>query len=517
MANTWKSLVNVALLGTDRGKLSEEQKATLQQKGIPTTGTPAEIIMNGAAYYAQVRKVGLPQVVREEALPFPAAKESLPTCNTKSSQHLALILNGTYDLALNEFLNALAQIKHRLPEETLPQILEKCKKQPDLWQVVQPSIGERGHWLLEQNPKWAILLKIPQQEDWAIGSHTKRLKLLTQLRKDKSPVALTLLESTWAEEAANHKVDFLKIMEINLSKLDELFLNKLLDARQKEVRQSAAFLLARIPDSALILRMFERVKSYILIKKGSFQKEKLEITLPEDCDDSMLRDGINPRSQWFRGGLKASRLGQMITMIPPKYWEVFFDKKPKEVIQIFLRTDQHSELLMQAIIKATDLSKDEDWLDAILTFWLDSKSLQRWKDLKVMPLLEQLPAYLFNKIAANGLESINGLLEETDPITTLLKSSQHQWSDELTILFVNNLKKWLEMESSRYWNGWHYRGILKKAAYSCNPAIYNKISENWPIESRIWSSWEKEVQAFLNIIQFRKMMLSTLHQQSKII
>jgi len=41
----------------------------------------------------------------------------------------------------------------------------------------------------------------------------------------------------------------------------------------------------------------------------------------------MLRDGIDPKKKWLKGGLKASYFAQMFIVLPPSDWERFFEKK----------------------------------------------------------------------------------------------------------------------------------------------------------------------------------------------
>ncbi len=512
MKNTWKSLVNIALLGTDRGKLSESVVEELRGNGIETESSPTATLLQAAAFYAPFQKIALPQTERTGGLPPSAPNVERKICSPNSCQHWGLILNGTYEMAMQEFLVEMANQELYLPDETIPDVLEKCKTKKELVHIVEPVLGAKGLWLASLNSRWKMLFRKPNQSEWAVAGKKKRLKILELVRQSNPTEAITLLQSTWDTESITDKATFLKKLNINLSKSDEPFLENLLNSSRKEIRKPAAQLLAKIEGSGLITRMCERVEKYITVKTRSFKKEKLELNPPDELDSSMIRDDIDPRSQWFRGGLKVGRIGQMIAMIPPKWWEAYFGKSAREVLQIFVRTDDYAELLIQAVMEATALHQDENWMDVLLSFWLDSKGKQRWTQLKVNPLLENLTKPVFNKIAANGLEGIGGLLEETDPITTLLKSNPHQWNNRLTILFIENLKNWLAMESSRYWNGWHYRGILKKAAYQCNPNLYTQLSKDWPIDSRIWSSWEKEIQQFLNILQFRKMMIIELRK-----
>lgn len=289
----------------------------------------------------------------------------------------------------------------------------------------------------------------------------------------------------------------------------EVFLEELLDDRRKEIRRVAVQLLAQIPSSGLCQRTFARLRALVSIKEQQVKKNKLDIQLPEKLDDDMVRDGIDPSVQWFKGGVKASRLGQMVALIPPVMWQEYLGADASGVLDMFVRSDW-GELLVQAMVEATHLHSNREWAEALLRFKIESQHHQQWQTLNVSRLMENLPDEVFNRVAIRGMECTEGLLEENSPVTQLLKSGAALWEDELTILVMKNLREWLAGETSRYWNGWHYRNILKKAAYTCNPFLHDKLRTDWPEDSRIWSSWERDIEDFLSILFFRKKMIAEL-------
>ena len=143
----WEELIKLALIGTDRGQLTELSKDSLETMGINIKNPSTQVVLEGAALYAQIRKVGLPLTTRKQPLPLPANIDTQIICSRKSSQHLTLIINGNYEKALPEFVKTLKESNKRLPEETLPIILEKCLTTNDLWTTIQSSVGTRGIWL----------------------------------------------------------------------------------------------------------------------------------------------------------------------------------------------------------------------------------------------------------------------------------------------------------------------------------------------------------------------------------
>ncbi len=499
--NTWNDIVKVALIGSERGQLSEGTKIQLQKLGIDTNSDSAEIVLKASVLWSKMKHAGYQPVKNTSVLFDPAPKETQTICSLKSVKHLMQILSGSYKDALPEFLQLLAEKGQRLPEEVLPDVLEMAKNKQKQWDLLRDIIGERGEWLVSQNPEWQYIILDTDLQNWETGTKQERLALLRYWRKKAPEQALGLLQNTWKYENINDKLDFLKILQINLSINDELFLEKSLDAKRKEERKLAAKLLSKLPDSQLILRMYNRIAPLLTI-----QNKKLQIILPNEINQVTQRDGIDIQSQWIRGGVKASRLGQMLAVIPPPLLVDHFNEPPKKILELYWQSDWR-ELLFQATLEATAIHNNELWTDAIFTFWVEKAKNEDLSDfININPLLENISENLFNKVAMMGLSNTNGLLEEGHPIVHLLKLGSHRWQPQLTNLFIVGLQGWMDNAQS-YWAGWHYKGILKKAAYHSDPMFYHQFERGWPREKRIWGTWEKEIEGFLNILRFRKAMM----------
>jgi hypothetical protein len=507
-----KELVRIALVGTQRGQLSEKTREVLNALGIKNNVSEEEILLSAAAIFSKIKKANFSTIQLSPPLK-PIINSNNNVCGPRSIKHLYMIVDGAFEHALPEFLYNLAKNKKCLPPEILPDLLEQSLTSPELWRKLKKNIGERGEWIIRQNPHWHRLLSPPIPDNWEDSSNDERLSILRKLRKEDPTKALDLAKEAWKEESVNQRIRFLKVLETNLDQELEIFLETLLDDRRKEVRRTAVQILAKIPNSALSYRIFNRLKELINIKKRTLKKDKLTIELPNKLDDNMIRDGIDPRVQWFKGGVKASRLGQMIALTPPHLWLEYLEMDATEALELFVRSDW-GELLVQAMAEATYLHKNEAWTEAILSFKIESQHIQRWQSLNVSRLMENVTDDVFNNVAIKGMKKAKGLLEENSPITMLLKTGSSLWTDELTQLVMKNLQEWLAGETSRYWNGWHYRTILKKAGYTCNPFLHDKLTADWPEESKIWSSWEKEIEEFLSTLYFRKKMIDGLSSHS---
>ncbi|MEM6964209.1 MAG: DUF5691 domain-containing protein, partial [Bacteroidota bacterium] len=180
---TWPSLIKTALIGTDRSELPEETLIELKKYGIDIDANSAKVLLEGATIFAQMRKAGFQTKKWEGEIPLPALDDGAKICSKKSSDHLTMILNGTYDQALDEFIQHLIQNKKSLPPELLPELFEKCKSDQVLWEKLRFAIGERGHWLMEQNEDWHFLIGKAEHVAWEDGTKRERIALLQHLRK----------------------------------------------------------------------------------------------------------------------------------------------------------------------------------------------------------------------------------------------------------------------------------------------------------------------------------------------
>jgi len=262
----WKNLIKTAINGTDRTELSESTLAELKKLGVNIDDKPANVLLEGATLYAQMRKAGFQPQKWEGEIPLPAPKDKTKICSKKSSDHLAMILTGSYTEALDEFIQHLIENKKTLPPELLPELLEKCRNDKTLWKKLRFAIGERGHWLIEQNPDWQFLIGKEDHVEWENGTKQERIALLQHLRATQPDEALEHIESTWEEDDWQHQVDYLKTLEKNISLADEPFLEKCLDAKRKNIRRTAALLLEKIEGSELMNRMWERLQNLIKLK-----------------------------------------------------------------------------------------------------------------------------------------------------------------------------------------------------------------------------------------------------------
>jgi len=502
----WKSLAKTALLGTERSALPKEVLQFLMEQGLDTQKDPSEVILEAAALFSQMNKAGFPLKKLEGKMPPSVGDDDEQPCTARSSHHLKLILDGTFEEALPEFIFHLNFNNKQLPPSSLPDLLKQCKTDKNLWDKIHPAIGKRGYWLMTQNPEWKSLIALPNEEVWKSGNKEERITLLKYFRKESPEKSIELLEGVWEKESYQNRVDFLKIFKINLSKNDESFLENCLYDSRNEVRKIAANLLAQIPHSELVERMYWRIEMSM-----KFENKKLEIELPDEIDETALRDGINPKMASYRSGLKAGYFGQMLSKVPPRRLELFFDKSPIEILQIFAHSDW-TALLIQAVIESTILNKNEHWMEAILGLWLQNEDYPIWQNSSAKELLGMIPNKLFNQFTLKSLEQTKGLPEENSPAAQLLRLGKHEWDDQLTLIVIKRFQYWLSDTTTFYWDSSYYKKILQTAAYKANPTLYDALKSGWNYHAPTYGQWQPDIELFLRTLVFRKEMIAELEK-----
>ncbi len=501
----WEDLIKTALIGTDRTKLSEDTLKALTALGIDPDAHPAKIVMDAVGLYAPMQKVARPIDTWQMALPEPCPPETAPLCHADSIQHLAMILNSNYHgEILNEFLGHMQRYRMVLPAEQLPVLLHRCRNNPQLWKLLQTVIGQKGHWLIQQNPDWHYLQIETQAEDWETGTKAMRVNYFQKYRSEKPQEAIALLTTQWAKEDFRTRLLFLNCLSDNLSLRDEAFLENSLKDRKKELRWAAAKLLARIAGAAFNTRISDKFKTILQFEKNLLKKDALELVLPELEDPFFKEHGIEPGQHSYTGGSKAGLIGQLISLLPPSQWKNLLGKNRLETLKLFARSKWNT-LLFEAIIEASILHQDTDWMRAILQFISQEKNQALRPQLSFDRLFAVLPDDVFNETAILLFEQQRLLPDETDLLTKLLQNKVRPWEDKLSLCFLESLKEWI-LRSDNAWGGWHYKQVLAVAQYAVDPNRYKLFTQDWPEQARNWHSWVEPVERFLGIVSFRKKM-----------
>lgn len=496
----WKTLVKIGLLGTNRSKISDTMIQELHAMGIEEED-PARLILKAAATLSMMKKAGRLPADFEADLPIPTVKIQRNICGKRAVQYLNMILKGNNVLILSEFLTTLTKYNKFLPPESLPLILDKAIKTPIIWQALKPALGDRGRWLMAQNPNWAILDYTPTLADWENGNTKERTAYLRYQRSVNPVTALALLEATWPQGNTTTRKKLMSSLQVGLSLADDPFLSERLADKQKDIRVMASCLLSLILDSSLNQRMLIRLKKLIKIK-NSKKETILEIKLPRGVDDTMIKDGIKASVQLYRSGNKASQLAQMTKQLPLTYWEDLTGLTPTKLLPLFIK-NEYAFLLLSAVTDAAAYHENKTWSKLILQQWLSKGDLKIWQDFAPLQLIPVVDQATYNELTLSGFKDIKFLPAENTPLDFLLQQQKHSWETDLSLVFFDRLKSWLKSSDASHWGDWHIRKILSIAGLRAPAELYPKVSKDWPEHLPVWGGWERDVSGSLATLELR--------------
>jgi len=362
--NEWEHLTKHAILGTGRQPFSLPNHQSPLSKLWAQLETQAseEKLLHGAALLTEYRRAGW-QPPTHEMQSIPSQPETLPQCTAKAASSLRMIWQeDNRDIQtslLREWLHLAQTAGQRVPFELLPLLLDNAKKYKKLWPLLLDTIGQRGHWLAKLNQDWQYFAAevLGDKDTFTIGSHSARLAYLQQCRATNPPQARELLATSWQQEAAQERQEFLTILWNQLSLADADFLENCLNDRSQTVRQIAAQMLGSLADSRLLKQMLERLSHYIRVKKGRL-KPTLEINLPAKYDQKWASEGIKEKSPSYpKMGEKAWWLCQMLLRVRPSFLLAQLELSAESYLKMLRKTD-FADMLYDTLITATKIHRD---------------------------------------------------------------------------------------------------------------------------------------------------------------
>ncbi|MCU0346049.1 MAG: DUF5691 domain-containing protein [Saprospiraceae bacterium] len=499
----WQTLAKNALLGTENSTIPSATQAWLDSLGLDSAAEPPQLLANAAAMLSQMRKAGFQLADFQGEMPRPTTASSAVSHSIKSVQLLKLMLNGAHFDVLPEYFRLLKKHGKTLPTSEIPALM-RLKEPPLTWNQIRPTLGEVGLWLMQQHPEWSKLLEDTTSFDWQTGNRTERLKLFDFWRKVSPSLALSRLKTTWETETPTDKPVFLAKLDANLSLEDEPFLETALDDKRKEVRQIAAVLLAKLPGSLLSQRMEKRAESLLVFKNG-----KLAVQIWEEPDASAQRDGIQHLQLDWAGGAKAAQLGQVVSRVSPSHWEVYFQKPPSDIIQLFDQTDWQ-QTLRQALINAVGFHKNEDWATHLSEHLMSDEAVLYGSYKHLDLVLKLLPDAEAHRFALHKIRHCSELPVQQTVINYLMHCNSAQWPDELSLLIINQFRKDIFKDYRQLWQLQHLQDWLKLLGLRCDPARYDQLQTGWSSDAVQWRYWEKPVEDMLAKVLFRRELQAEL-------
>jgi uncharacterized protein DUF5691 len=357
----WADLSAAALLGTERRPpdLTTLPPALHEVATRLESEDAAVRLLDAAALATPYRRAGARQSVPEVPLPAEVGAEPGRPARPTAGAHLTRILDGGKNSKelLIEWATAAAAGGWLPPADLLPALLDAAGRDGELAAAVLPAIGARGRWLAAFRPDWTTLLtargvETDDPDAWEHGDQAARRGHLTRLRRTDPAAARRLLTESWPQENGEDREWFAELISTAPAAADEELLETALDDRRRSVRHFAAIALAQLPASAYAGRMTQRARAAIRLERRMLRSTLL-VTPPEDCDESMVRDGISAKppngtgrqAYWLRRILGATPLEVWTAIAPP------------------------AQLL--------DLRVDGDWRDTLLAGWRDAALRRR--------------------------------------------------------------------------------------------------------------------------------------------
>jgi hypothetical protein len=295
-----------------------------------------------------------------------APTETTPVATLRATAVLRRLLAEEWRALLPEWLEQCARQGMRVPPFFLRALFETIQK-PEERTLLVRVIGERGHWLAQQNPAWSWVLAATPQPDpawWETGSEEERLARWRHVRATERTRAFDMLAATWSDEAPEFRERALGLLASDLGSDDEPLLIRGLGDRRKDVRATAQRLLARLPGSALAARMREHAQKILFAQRGLLSR-RLEVNLPPSFDPVWKTDGIEEKPP-AGVGEKAFWTQQIISLVPFAYWRNLFEVDSVALVALAVKSGEWTELLLGAWFRAAVIHRDGEAAAALL-------------------------------------------------------------------------------------------------------------------------------------------------------
>ncbi len=524
-----QTLASVALIGGDRqdlGPLLRNDPPGDLIRSLGSAEREAALLSASAVaglYETAGRKLGsLPAA----SLRAPSAPETQPQWSSLSSAHLQEILFGRYRHGeiLSQWLRAAVAAGRVSRPDLLPDLLEAGRKSADVRDLISQVIGERGRWLAGCNPEWSYVsapprsLQNPEQVHslWETGTRTERVILLTEYRHVDRAAARALVEETWATDPPEDRAAFIDALNQGAGLEDEPLLERALDDRRKEVRTAAAALLSKIPASKLSSRMQDRAIAAISLKRSLLSPEKIELTLPAECDAAMIRDGVEPKSHDAGVGERAHWFRETLARTSPTVLCERLGRTRAQLLQMATRSEW-KVVLVTGLKSAALRFGDAELIRELLRICLaDAEIMRAVGGIRALNLAAILPRDEVENIAIGAIKSpISRAASHyaIDLIITIVEG----WSIELTAAIAGFVSMGMNECAPNSAEAWVYKDILDRISWLAPTQIAEQVSAVFSSKSggEDWQRyWGRAVVDCLDLLRFRSDMIAALNDSA---
>ncbi len=526
----WEALATAALLGTERRPFElpppgdNSLGAMLANLHQASATNPEHTLLSAVAALTLYRRAGSLPTNDPSPLPGSCLPETLASCSPRTASHLHTMLAGEYSAALSEWLEEAARRGKFVPPDQLPLLLSIGQTQPGYRQYILPVIGNRGRWLASMytlNDQWAYVrdsatLEAPDEDStrdvWETGSQQARQALLQNLRASQPDHARRMLKSVWQQESAPSRAAFLQVLRTGLTIADEPFLESALDDQGKDVRATAADLLANLPGSRFMRRMIDGVAPLLSLKRGkqgklfgATNKLTIEVATTQEYTPAMKRDSIEQKPGTGNFGERTYWLLQQLSRIPPRTWVERWEAPTQEIIAAAFQTKEWKNLLIQAWILATVRHNDQAWADAFLSY-----GLAKLSEYAPDSLVRILPAERRDDLVKTTLNAHPEALYTDDMPLSILWTLRKPWPDEVCRAVLTSMSH--HIKASPRQGNWQVSQSIATFAYSMTPDILPEAESILTTTDQTPKNLKEAVDDFRQTLQFRKDMLQALSE-----
>lgn len=335
---------------------------------------PALAFSQSVGVWAACRLAGI--------VPKPIVRNDLPEVSSVEAQQ-AFLPNATARQLLNTVMSKPnARLQHEactllvakeltLPYDLLPLALDAGQRNIALRPCILAAIGLYGQWLARFNSQWRYAasdieehVEEGDERLWNEGNMGQREAYFKHCRIHTPEKARELLATQLKDLPAKERLVFVSLMWINLNQNDEIFLTPLLKDRSREVRQTAAMLLAREPESAFSKQLTDWLEVLIYAKKG-FIKTTWHCDAPLQAEPAWADAAIEINMPKHSGmGERAWWLYQLVRLTPLSWWTNHTGMTPFELMRWAQQTNWYTALMRGWVESAT--AQDDVWITTML-------------------------------------------------------------------------------------------------------------------------------------------------------
>lgn len=466
--------------------------------GLPPSTDPAQTVLEALITTNLLQKAASPlRNIARADLPSPTPGSAATTCSAAAAQDLKRMLSGRYAQALPEFVTLAVQQNILLPPEMLPALLEKAERDTHFAEIIRPALGPRGEWLARQNPRWSPLLA-ENPSDWFTAIFAERKRLFAATRARNPLLALAWLEKTWTEEKAEHKVQFLDLIQIRLSMADEDLLEKAFSDKNRDVRRAAVQVLATLPESRIFSeakKIFkERLAGALLTESKTETEARLKKFLTDLAEENIAR-WLALLTKEELADWRAALFRLFVRLLPPAE---LTNATGLERGKLVARLDDVKDAA--ALLEATVRYDDGLWAETMLGHFTRDFRHAVWQTPEMLAFLTHFAPEMMSFLQKNKFT----LGYDNQVVLRALENYRRPWPKSMLEHFLEQYRR------PAYGNGeipgWHYKAALQTAAYHCAPsdaansALVRDYVQNPP------KARPREFEEFLDVIRFRLKM-----------